>query len=99
MHPDIRHHFYADDTQFFIHMSQKTAALAFDKLNSCLPDGQEWMSSSMLKLNPDKTEFSIFESNAQLKKLDPYLPVGIFGNFMHSVFVVKNLGVWFDANF
>ena len=28
-----------------------------------------------------------------------YLPVRIFGNFMHPAAVVKNLGVWFDANF
>ena len=98
-HPDIKYHFYADDTQLFIHISHKNAALAFDKLNSCLLDVQKWMSSSMLKLNPDKTEFIIFGSHAQLKKLDPYLPVKIFGNFMHPAVVVKNLGVWFDANF
>ena len=52
----------------------------------------------MLKLNPDKTEFIIFISHTQLKKLAPYLPVRIFGNFMHPA-VVTNLGVWFDANF
>ena len=57
------------------------------------------MSSSVLKLNPNKTEFIIFGYHAQLKKLDPYLPVRIFGNFMHPAVVVKNLGVWFDANF
>ena len=56
------------------------------------------MSSSTLKLNPDKTRFTIFGSHAQLKKLDPYLPVRIFDNFMHPA-VVKNFGVWFDANF
>ena len=33
----------------------KNAALAFDKLNSCLLDVQEWMSSSMLKLNGKKS--------------------------------------------
>ena len=41
MHPDIKYHVYADDSQLFIHMSQKNAALAFDKLNSCLLDVQE----------------------------------------------------------
>ena len=80
-------------------MSHKNAALAFDKLNSCLLDVQKWMLSSMIKLNPDKTEFIIFGSHAQLKELDPYLPVRIFGNFMHLAVVVKNLGIWFDANF
>ena len=99
IHPNIKFHFYADDTQLFIHMSHKNAALAFDKLNSCLLDVQKWMSSSKVKLNPDKTEFIIFGSHAQLKKSDPYLPVRIFGNFIHPAVVVKNLGVWFDANF
>ena len=37
-------------------MSHKNAALAFDKLNSCLQDVQKWMSSSMLKLNPDSSK-------------------------------------------
>ena len=57
------------------------------------------MSSSMLKLNPEKTEFIIFGSHAQLKKLNPHLPVGIFGKLLHPSAVAKNLGVWFDANF
>ena len=29
MHPDIKFHFHADETQSFIHMSHKSAALAF----------------------------------------------------------------------
>ena len=69
----------------------KSATSAFDKLNSCLQDVQEWVSSSMLKLNPEKTEFIIFGSHAQLKKLDSYLPVRIFGKLLHPSAVVKNL--------
>ena len=80
-------------------MSQKNAALTFDKLNSCLLDVQGWKLSSMLKLNLDKSEFIIFGSHAELRKLDHYFHVRIFGNFMHPAVVVKNLGVWFDANF
>ena len=57
------------------------------------------MLSSMLKLNPEKTEFIIFGSHAQLKQLDSHLPVRIFGKFLHQSAVVKNLVVWFDANF
>ena len=57
------------------------------------------MLSSMLKLNPEKTEFIIFGSHAQLTKLDSHLPVRIFGKLLHPSAVVKNLGVWFDANF
>ena len=33
------------------------------------------------------------------KKLDSHLAVRIFGKLMHPSVVVKNLGVWFDANF
>ena len=57
------------------------------------------MSSSILQLNPDKAEFIIVGSHAQLKKLDPYHSVRTFDNSMHQVTVVRNLGVWFDANF
>ena len=46
MHPDIKYHFYADDTQLFIHMPHKNAALAFDRLNSFILDVQEWMLTS-----------------------------------------------------
>ena len=63
-------------------MSHKNAALAFEKLNSCL-----------------QKEFIIFASHAQLKKLDSYLPVKTFGNFIHPAVVGKNLHIWFDANF
>ena len=99
MHPNIKVQFYADNTPLFIHISHKNAALAFDQLNSCLLDVQKWMLSSILELNPDKTEFIIFGSHAQLKKLDPYLIVRMFVNFMYPVVVVQNLGVCFDANF
>ena len=57
------------------------------------------MSSSMLKLNPPKTEFIIFGSHAQLNKLESHLPVMMFGKPLHPSAVVKNLSVWFDVNF
>ena len=95
MHPSITFAFYADNNQ----LSHKNAALAFNKLNSCLLDVQEWMSSSMLKLNLGKTEFIIFGSNAQFRKLDPYPLLSIFDNSMYPAVVVKNLGVWFKAYF
>ena len=73
-------------------MSHKNAALAFGKNNSCPQDVQKWMPSSNVKIKS-------FESNAQLKKLDSYLTVRIHGSFIHPANAVKNLSVWFDANF
>ena len=61
-HKGIKFHFYADDSQVYIHLSQRNASAAFEKLNRCLDDVKEWMSTSKLKLNPDKTEFIIFGS-------------------------------------
>ena len=57
LHPHIKFHFYADNTQLYIHLSHKNASSALAKLNACLRDVQEWMSLSKLKLNPEKTEF------------------------------------------
>ena len=54
LHPHIKFHFYADNTQLYIHLSHKNASSALAKLNACLHDVQEWMSLSKLKLNPVK---------------------------------------------
>ena len=64
-HKGINFHFYADDTQLYVHLSHRNASAAFDKLNRCLQDVKEWMSASKLKFNPDKTEFILFGSKKQ----------------------------------
>ena len=61
-HKGINFHFYANDTQLYVHLSHRNASAAFDKLNRCLHNVKEWMSASKLKLNPDKTEFILFGS-------------------------------------
>ena len=99
LHPHIKFHFYADDTQLYIHLSHKDASSALAKLNACLHDVQEWMSLSKLKLNPGKTEFIVFGSKAQRQKISSHFPVSILGSLLHPVDSVRNLGVWFDADF
>ena len=44
-----RYHFYADDTQLFIHLSPDDSLKSFDRLKSCLNDIQVWMSENKLK--------------------------------------------------
>ena len=61
-HKGVNFHFYADDTQLYVHLSHMNASAAFDQLNRCLQDVKKWMSASKLKLNPDKTEFILFVS-------------------------------------
>ena len=89
-HKGVKVHFYADDSQLYVHLSHMNASAAFDKLNRCLQDVKEWMSASKLKLNPDKTEFILFDSKKQRE---------ILGNLLHPTKSVKNLGVWFDSDF
>ena len=50
-------------------------------------------------MDPEKTALIIFGSHDQLKNLDSYLPIRIFGKLLHPSAVVKNLVVWFDASF
>ena len=91
-------HFYADDSQVYVHLSQKNVPAAFE-LNRCLNDVKEWMSTSKLKLNPDKTEFIIFGSKRQRDKLKACFPIDILGSPLSPVDSVRNLGVWFDSDF
>ena len=68
-------------------------------MNSCLDDVKECLSTSKLKLNPDKTEFIIFGSKRQRDKLQAYFPTTILGSPLCSAESVKNLGVWYDSDF
>ena len=98
-HKGIKFHFYADDSQVYVHLSQKKASAAFEQLNRCLNYVKEWMSTSKLKLNPDKTEFIIFVLKRQRDKLKACFPIDIFGSPLCPVDSVRNLGVYFDSDF
>ena len=82
LHPHIKFHFYADDTQLYIHLSHKHASAALARLNACLLGVQRWMSLSKLKLNPEKMEFIVFGSKSQRQKISSYFPVSIFGSLI-----------------
>ena len=98
-HKGVNFHFYADDTQLYVHLSHRNASAAFDKLNRCLQDVKEWMSASKLKLSPDKTEFILFGSKKQREMLNVCFPIIILGNPLYPTKSVRNLGVWFDSDF
>ena len=76
----VHYHFYADDTQLFIHLSPDDSLKSFDRLKSCLNGIQVWMSENKLKLNPDKTEFIVFGAKDRHKWLSDSFPVNILGN-------------------
>ena len=57
------------------------------------------MSENKRKLNPDKTEFIVFDAKDRYKWLSDSFPVNILGNRLFPTDVVCNLGVLFDAKF
>ena len=71
----VKYHFYAYDTQLFIHLSPDDSLKSFDRLKSCLNELQVWMSENKLKLNPDKTEFIVFGAKDRYKWLCDSFPV------------------------
>ena len=91
----IKYHFYADDTQVYVHLSQKNSFAAFEQLNICLDNVKE----CKLKLNPDKTECIVVGSKRQRDKSKAYFPGTILGSPLCSSELVKNLRVWFDSDF
>ena len=98
-HKGVNFHFYAYDSQLYVHLLHMNASAAFDKLNRCLQDVKEWMSASKLKLNPDKTEFILFGSKKQRERLNVCFPIDILGNPLHPTESVRNPGVWSDFSF
>ena len=82
-----------------MHLSQKNASAAFEQLNKCLNDVKEWMSTSKVKLNPDKTEFIMSGLKKQRDKLKACFPINIMGSPLCPVDSVRNMGVWFDSDF
>ena len=84
--------FYADNIQLFVKISPKHATSALAQLNSCLSDVRDWMTTSKLKLNPEKLNLSFSVPISSAETL-------MRGNVLNPFDAVKNLGVIFDADF
>ena len=54
--------------------------------------------ANKLKLNPNKTEFMVFDSYRR-SKLEQFFAVNILGTLVKPADTVKTLGVWFDLEF
>ncbi|XP_028272704.1 uncharacterized protein LOC114443000 [Parambassis ranga] len=92
----INFHCYADDTQLYLSMKpEETEPLV--RLQACLKDIKDWMSSNFLLLNSDKTEVIVFGP----KHLRTSLSDNTFsldGITLASSTTVRNLGVIFDQD-
>ena len=93
----LSYHFYADDTQLYITLKNRTSAQAITILLNCLHDIKAWMQQSFLQLNCAKTEVILIGTNTTLSQL-PNLTIKMDGVKVVPSSQIRNLGVIFDSN-
>ena len=54
---ELSSHTYANDTQLYAHCKAQSCQETAVKVTECIKDIDRWMSSNLLKLNGDKTQF------------------------------------------
>ena len=98
----ISYHGYADDTQLYLEFDPKDESALLSAtvtLENCISELRQWMVLNKLKLNDNKTEFTIFASrhyHTVIMSRNPTIKIG------SSVVIpgrsVRNLGVVMDCN-
>ena len=94
---NVKHHFYADDTQIYLFLLLRNHDISFDILIKCLQDVSSWMSSRKLKLNPDKTDFLLIGSKVQREKISKCFPTRSMAQEVTPSPSARNLGIVFDS--
>ena len=56
---NVTYHVYADDTQIYLSLDFRNFDSSFAELTECLACIQKWIDGMRLKLNPEKTEFTV----------------------------------------
>ena len=93
----IKFHHYADDLQLMhvFDLNPTSLAEAIQRLQDCIMEIREWLTSNYLKVNDQKTDFlPIVPVSA--KKLIKELSISVGGALIQAVDKVKNLGVYLD---
>jgi len=92
----VSHHLYADDTQLYLSFSPHSYSSNIVQLQSVIAQVSTWMSSNLLALNPNKTEFLIIGTSQQLSKLNsPTLAIDS-NTTVTPVNSARNLGILVD---
>ena len=93
-YPGLRCHFYADDTQIYLSFSPELASSAFTSIETCIKDIFSWMIGNKLSVNPDKTEYLLFNS----KNINVPVSINLNLNTISPSECAKNLGVIFQSD-
>ena len=94
---DMDFHQYADDTQLYTTFScddQDDLTTTISRIESCLVDITNWMTTNKLKLNTDKTELLILYSRFRLPPRLPSIKIGT--DVIKPTNKARNIRVIFD---
>ena len=94
---DMDFHLYADDTQLYTTFScddKDDLTTTISRIESCLVDITNWMTTNKLKLNTDKTELLILYSRFRLPPRLPSIKIGT--DIIKPTNKARNIGVIFD---
>ena len=94
---NVIHHLCADDTQIYLALDSRNFDSSIAELSECLACTQKWMDGVKLKLNPEKTEFTIIGDKQARKSLMRKFLTQLLENSISPTNEVKNLGVTFDS--
>jgi hypothetical protein len=92
----VRYGFYADDIQLLVHTKPSELSTALCQIGDCVTSIINWTSNNWLQLNPNKTEFIIFGTRDQLKKIK-LNEITINNEQIQTQSVVRNLGIFLDS--
>ena len=92
----VSYHFYADDTQVYFNVENKTCSTT--KINELSISIQNWMNDRRLKLNAGKTEVMVIGSRSKILNLDLGSEIAFGSSIIPVSHSARNLGVILDEN-
>ena len=94
---NVTHHLYANDIQIYLALDSRNFDSSIVELTECIACIQNWMDGARLKLNPEKTEFTVIGNRRARESLMQKFSTQFLGNSISPTNEVKNLGVTFDS--
>ena len=97
MRRGLQSHFYADDTQIYGHCDPDKVAELSSLVSACVDDVSQWMRSSRLQLNSNKSE-AIWFSTRRRKNKRPKDLIRLGVDWISPSDTVRNLGAFLDSD-